>query len=83
MITPHLPSPDPNQHTNRAEDRAAESRERLEPTAARHPEVEMAAGLIKDNQRFATGPVGVELAIGIMLAALVVGGIVLRLFVFD
>ena len=82
VITPHFPSPDPNQSTNRPEDRAAETRERLQPGLC-HPEVEMAAGLVQGNHRFAASPVGIELAIGVVLAALILGGIAVRLFVFS
>jgi hypothetical protein len=45
-------------------------------------EAEMAKGLVKDNQRFAAGPIGLELAIGIVLVALVIGAVVVRLLAF-
>ena len=48
----------------------------------RHPDVEMAEGLIKDNHRFAAGPVGWEMAGAILLVVLVACGLALRLLVF-
>jgi len=48
----------------------------------RHPDVEMADGLAKDNPQFAIMPVGRELVAIIAVTILVVGAVAARLILF-
>ena len=82
VVTPHFPSPDPNQTTNRPEDRAVDSRERLQ-AGMRHPEVEMAQGLAIDNHRPIVGPGRLEQLAIAGVGTLILVAVALRFLVFN